>query len=48
MEVIGAALTLLVVGLLWAAAIMFGRDSRESGDWLTRTNLRDRTPRLND
>lgn len=47
MEVIGTALTLLVVGLLWAAAIMFGRDSREPGDWLTRTNLRDRTPRRN-
>ena len=48
MEVIGTALTLLVVGLLWVAAILFCRDSREPDDWLTRTNLRDRTRRLGD
>jgi hypothetical protein len=48
MEVIGAALTVLVVVLLWAAAIMFGRDSREPGDWFTRASLRDRTPRHDD
>lgn len=48
MEVIGMVLTLAVVGLLWAAAIVFGCDSREPGDWLARTNLRDRPPRLGD
>ncbi len=48
MDVIGTALTLLVIGILWVAAIAFGRDSREPGDWLSRTNLRDRAPRLGD
>jgi hypothetical protein len=48
MELIGTALTVLVVVLLWAAAVVFGRDSREPGDWRSRSNLRDRTPRLGD
>ena len=29
---IGIALTVLVVILLWVAAVAFGRDSREDGD----------------
>jgi hypothetical protein len=37
---------LAVVAALWIAALLFGRDSRDGADWLGRTNLRDRPPRI--
>ena len=48
MEVLDAILTLGVVAALWLAAVLLGRDSRDGGDWMTRTNLRDRPPRIGD
>ena len=45
---IEVALVLLVIVLLWVAAVVFGRDSREGSDWLSRTSDRDRSPRLGD
>jgi hypothetical protein len=33
MEALWIVLTLLVVGLLWVAAVVFGRDSRDGNDW---------------
>lgn len=48
MEALALVLTILVVGLLWAAAVAFGRDSRDGSDWLSRTNVRDRPARLGD
>jgi hypothetical protein len=45
---IGAVIVLLVVVLLWVAAVVFGRDSRDGGDWLSRTSIRDRSPRSGD
>ena len=33
---IGIALTVLVVVLLWVAAVAFGRDSRDGSDWRDR------------
>lgn len=42
---IGVALTLVVVGLLWVAAVAFGRDSRDGNDWVRSMNVRDRFPR---
>lgn len=41
------ALTLLVIGLLWVAAVAFGRDSRDGSDW-SRTGVRERPRRLGD
>lgn len=41
MDVLWIALTLLVVGLLWVAAVVFGRDSRDGNDWLRRTKDHD-------
>ena len=43
MDAIGIVVTVLLVALLWVAAVVFGRDSREGGDWLPRSNLRDRS-----
>ena len=40
MEVLGFALTVLVIGLLWLAAVLFGRDSRDGNDWLRRASDR--------
>jgi hypothetical protein len=40
---IGIVLTILVVALLWVAAVVFGRDSREDGD---RRSAGDRPLRL--
>jgi hypothetical protein len=36
MEALGIAVTLLVIGLLWLAAVLFGRDSRDGNDWFRR------------
>lgn len=33
MDTIGIVLTVVLVALLWVAAVAFGRDSREGGDW---------------
>lgn len=46
MDVIGTVLTLAVIGLLWVAAVLFGRDTREPEDWGSRTNFRDHAARL--
>ena len=48
MEVVLSVLTVLVVALLWVAAIVFGRDSRQGSDWNSAPGLRDRFPRLGD
>lgn len=48
MTAIEIALTLLVIGLLWGAAVVFGRDSREGSDWFSRASLRDRPRRHGD
>jgi hypothetical protein len=37
MEALLIALTVLLVGLLWVAAVVFGRDSRDGNDWFRRT-----------
>jgi hypothetical protein len=34
MDAVGIVVTVLLVALLWVAAVVFGRDSREGGDWL--------------
>ena len=41
MEVLGIVLTVLVIGLLWVAAVVFGRDSRDGNDWFRRTKDHD-------
>jgi hypothetical protein len=41
MDVLGIVLTLLVLGLLWVAAVVFGRDSRDGNDWSRRTTEHD-------
>jgi hypothetical protein len=33
MDSIGIAVTVLAVSLLWVAAVVFGRDSRDGRDW---------------
>ena len=33
MDAIGIVVTLLAVSLLWVAAVVFGRDSRDGRDW---------------
>ena len=43
MDAIGIVVTVLLVALLWVAAVVFGRDSREGGDWLPGSSLRDRS-----
>ena len=46
MNSIGIALTVLVVVLLWVAAVAFGRDSREGTDRRPGADRRDRFLRL--
>ena len=43
---VGIALTVLVVVLLWVAAVAFGRDSREGSDRRSGSDRRDRFLRL--
>ena len=43
---VGIALTVLVVALLWVAAVAFGRDSREDGERRSGGDRRDRPLRL--
>jgi hypothetical protein len=42
MDVLWIALTVLVIGLLWVAAVVFGRDSRDGNDWFRRAKDHDR------
>ena len=42
MDAIGIVVTLLAVSLLWVAAVVFGRDSRDGRDW--RLGSSDRHP----
>jgi hypothetical protein len=44
----GIALTILLLVLLWVAAVAFGKDSRDGSDWFSRTNVRDGARRLGD
>ena len=46
MDSIGVVLTVLVVVLLWVAAVAFGRDSREGSDRRSGPDQRDRFLRL--
>jgi hypothetical protein len=48
MDAIGIAVTVVAVGLLWVAAIAFGRDSRDGGDWRLGSGVRDRSFRPDD
>lgn len=41
MEALWIVLTLVVVGLLWVAAVVFGRDSRDGNDWFARSKDHD-------
>jgi hypothetical protein len=41
MEALWMVVTLLVIGLLWVAAVVFGRDSRDGNDWFRRTQDHD-------
>ena len=43
---VGIVLMVLVVALLWVAAVAFGRDSREDGDLRSGSDHRDRPLRL--
>ena len=42
MEVLWIVLTLMLIGLLWVAAVVFGRDSRDGNDWFRRPRDHDR------
>jgi hypothetical protein len=48
MEAVLDVLTVLVIVLLWVAAIAFGRDSRQGSDWHSTPGIRERTPHLGD
>jgi hypothetical protein len=48
MDVLGSVLTVGVVVLLWVAAVAFGRDTRDPGDWRRTQSIRDAPPRLGD
>ena len=48
MEAVLNVLTVVVIVLLWVAAIAFGRDSRQGSDWGSTPGVRDRTPHLGD
>jgi hypothetical protein len=48
MDAVLNVLAVLVIVLLWVAAIAFGRDSRQGSDWNSTSGIRDRTPHLGD
>lgn len=48
MDTVLNGLTVLVIVLLWVAAVAFGRDSREGSDWTGAPGIRDRSPRIGD
>lgn len=43
MEAIGLVITVVLVTLLWVAAVVFGRDTRDGADWRPRSDLHDRS-----
>lgn len=45
---LGSLIVAAAIAALWVAAVVFGRDTRDGGDWLERTNLRERPPRIGD
>ena len=47
-ETVLNVLTVLVIVLLWVAAIAFGRDSRQGSDWSSSPGIGERTPHLGD
>lgn len=48
METVLNVLTVLVIVLLWVAAIAFGRDSRQGSDWSSSPGIGEQTPHLGD
>ena len=48
MDAIGIAVTVLAVGLLWVAAVVFGRDPRDGADRRPGSRSRDRSFRPED
>ena len=48
MDAVLDVLTVLVIALLWGAAIAFGRDSRQGSDWTARSGVGERPPRVGD
>jgi len=48
MDSIGIAVTVLEVSLLWVAAVVFGRDSRDGRDWRLGSSDRHRPFRRED
>jgi hypothetical protein len=48
MEVLLDVLTVLVIVFLWVAAVAFGRDSRQGGDWNSGPGIGDPTPHVGD
>jgi hypothetical protein len=48
MDSIGIAVTVLAVSLLWVAAVVFGRDSRDGRDWRLGSSDRHRSFRRED
>lgn len=48
MDAIGIAVTVVAVGLLWVAAVVFGRDSRDGGGRRLGSGVRDRSFRPDD
>jgi hypothetical protein len=48
MDALLNVLTVLVIALLWVAAIVFGRDSRQGSDWISRSAISDRPQRIGD
>lgn len=48
MEIIGSAAVVLVIAGLWIAAVLFGADTRDGGDWFARSGLAERPGRLRD
>ena len=47
MDVFAAVLTVLAVLLLWVAAVVFGRDTRDGRDWRPGSGI-ERAPHLGD
>ena len=48
MDVLGVILTPAAVALLWVAAVVLGRDSRDGRDWRAGAGLTERPSRTGD
>jgi hypothetical protein len=48
MELLGSAAVVVLIAGLWIAAVLFGRDTRDGGDWFARSRLAERPRRLGD